>query len=238
MSYILEALKKAQAERQLGSAPTIHDLSIQAAPQERARAMAVPLWAVVSGAAVLAAAAAFMWWRQSAPAPAVQVAAAPVAQPAPVSPPAPVPAALPAPAVQSVPAPVSAPVSAPVPAAPAVQAPLPVPVRAPVAPLPAPHLAAAPVPKPVPQPKPVAAPPAPEESLPSMRELPQSVQQGLPQVAFGGYMYSNNPADRLLLIDKVLRHEGEEVAPGLILEKLLPRAAVLNFRGTRYRVPY
>ncbi|UUZ50112.1 hypothetical protein LP420_08935 [Massilia sp. B-10] len=68
MSYILEALKKAQAERQLGSAPTIHDLSIQAAPQERARAMAVPLWAVVSGAAVLAAAAAFMWWRQSAPA--------------------------------------------------------------------------------------------------------------------------------------------------------------------------
>ncbi|UUZ50111.1 general secretion pathway protein GspB [Massilia sp. B-10] len=79
-------------------------------------------------------------------------------------------------------------------------------------------MAAAPVPKPVPQPKPVAAAMLPEESLPSMRELPQSVQQGLPQVAFGGYMYSNNPADRLLLIDKVLRHEGEEVAPGLILE--------------------
>ena len=64
------------------------------------------------------------------------------------------------------------------------------------------------------------------------------MQQGLPQVAFGGYMYSPNPADRLLLIDKVLRHEGEEVAPGLTLEKLLPKAAVLNFRGTRYRVPY
>jgi general secretion pathway protein B len=51
-------------------------------------------------------------------------------------------------------------------------------------------------------------------------------------------MYSANPADRLLLIDKALRHEGEEVAPGLILEKLLPKAAVMNYRGTRYKVPY
>ena len=51
-------------------------------------------------------------------------------------------------------------------------------------------------------------------------------------------MYSKNPADRLLLIDKTLRHEGEEVAPGLVLEKLLPKAAVMNFKGYRYRVPY
>jgi general secretion pathway protein B len=28
------------------------------------------------------------------------------------------------------------------------------------------------------------------------------------------------------------------VAPGLLLEKLLPRAAVMNYRGTRYRVAY
>jgi general secretion pathway protein B len=41
-----------------------------------------------------------------------------------------------------------------------------------------------------------------------------------------------------LLIDKVLRREGEEVAPGLTLEKLQPREAVFNFKGYRYRVPY
>jgi len=49
-------------------------------------------------------------------------------------------------------------------------------------------------------------------------------------------MYSKNPADRLLLIDKVLRREGEEVAPGLILEKLQPKQAIFGFRGYRYRV--
>ena len=87
---------------------------------------------------------------------------------------------------------------------------------------------------------PVAGSPAaaPEDSLPFLQQLPASVQGGIPRVAFGGYMYSANPADRLLLVDKALRHEGEEVAPGLVLEKLLPRAAVMNYRGVRYRVAY
>ena len=58
---------------------------------------------------------------------------------------------------------------------------------------------------------------------------------GAPEIK-GGYMYSKNPADRLLLIDKVLRREGEEVAPGLVLEKLQPKQAIFGFRGYRYRV--
>ncbi|MFL6674575.1 MAG: general secretion pathway protein GspB, partial [Massilia sp.] len=69
-------------------------------------------------------------------------------------------------------------------------------------------------------------------------ELPDAVQREVPKVTFGGYIYSPNPADRLLLIDKTLRHEGEEVAPGLVLEKLMPTAAVMNYRGYRYRVGY
>jgi general secretion pathway protein B len=54
----------------------------------------------------------------------------------------------------------------------------------------------------------------------------------------GGYIYSPNPAERLLLVDKTLRREGEEVAPGLVLERLLPKAAIMNYRGYRYRVGY
>jgi general secretion pathway protein B len=95
-------------------------------------------------------------------------------------------------------------------------------------PPPAPVKASAPAPAPVPE----------EEKLPSLRELPEAIQRAVPPVTFGGYMYSKNPADRLLLIDKTLRHEGEEVAPGLVLEKLLPKAAVMNYKGNRYRVPY
>jgi len=170
MSYILEALKKAQAERQLGNAPTLHAaqpvVSALAASAASRKPLLVGLGA---GALVVAAGAVFLWCAGPAPAPATRVAAV---------------------------VPVSAPPAAGSPAA------------------------------------------APEDSLPYLQQLPEPVQREVPRVAFGGYMYSANPADRLLLVDKVLRHEGEEVAPGLILEKLLPRAAVMNYRGVRYRVSY
>jgi general secretion pathway protein B len=99
--------------------------------------------------------------------------------------------------------------------------------------VPAPRAAAVSTPAPVPAPS-----PSPEDSLPYLHQLPDTIQRDVPRVSFGGYMYSANPADRLLLVDKALRHEGEEVAPGLVLEKLLPKAAVMNFRGVRYRVAY
>lgn len=249
MSYILEALKKAQAERQLGHAPTIHATPIQPVQYERAHGNRTPLWiALALGAALVIGGAA--WWTQSAPP--VQVALAPAAPlpvpPEPVPGPAPMPVPVPMPPepvpapapVASEPFPVQAPMAAPPKSTPA---PAPKPLSAPIpAPIPAP--VPTPVRASVPAPRVAQAPPAPaepaavEESLPTMRELPQSAQQSLPQVSFGGYMYSKNPADRLLLIDKVLRHEGEEVAPGLVLEKLLPKAAVMNYRGTRYRVPF
>ncbi len=214
MSYILEALKKAQAERQLGSAPTIHAMPIQAAPPERGGAGRTPLAIALTAAIVAAIAGGVVWWRQALPvAPAAPVVVAPVA------------------VVTPAPAPVPVPVPMPMP----VPVPVPVPVQAAPPPKPAPVKPRAPEPAPVAE---QAVGPAPEETLPLLRDLPESQRSGLPQVTFGGYMYSPNPADRLLLIDKTLRHEGEEVAPGLVLEKLLPKSAVMNYRGTRYRVAF
>lgn len=228
MSYILEALKKSQAERQLGSAPSIHTLPIPTATASHGAADRTP-WLLAGAGLLLALAVGVMWWRQApapAPVPVVQSAAPVVIAAAPqpatiVVPPSPVPA----PAPVAVPA---APKAAPAPVRPAHVSPSYVP------PIPPAVKPAPPVPAPVPEP--VAA--APEENLPMQAQLPADVQGQLPRVTFGGYMYSKNPADRLLLIDKVLRREGEEVAPGLILEQLQPRSAVMNYRGTRYRVPY
>lgn len=96
--------------------------------------------------------------------------------------------------------------------------------------MPAPASARAPVPD--------TAPGVAEANAPALSELPEAIRREVPQIAVGGYIYSSNPADRLLLIDKVLRREGEEVAPGLVLEKLQPKGAIMNFRGYRYRMPY
>ncbi|MGZ8302449.1 MAG: general secretion pathway protein GspB [Telluria sp.] len=219
MSYILEALKKAQAERQLGNAPTIHAAPLHpvAAPAPASR---TPLL-IGLGAGVLAAAAMYALMRP-APAPVAAVPAVP-------------PVTLAAAPAVLLPAPVAAPVPEPVPAPmPRAETPPPKPRKPEAKPV---AVARAPEPK-APVAAPAAAPAPAEDSAPALSQLPEAIQREVPQIAVGGYIYSPNPADRLLLIDKVLRREGEEVAPGLTLERLLPKAAVLNFRGYRYRVPY
>ena len=237
MSYILEALKKAQAERQLGNAPTIHaPPPSYAAP---ARASRQPLViGVAAGALVVALGAAFLL-RQ--PAPAVQVASAPAPAPAPAA--AQVPAAVSAPVsapVAAPKAPAAAPVAAPAkPEAPAKPKAPPVSAK-PAAPAlrPAPRAEAAEVLAEPARPVLVGAAPSAEDNIGPLQSLPESVQREIPKLSFGGYIYSPNPAERLLLVDKMLRREGEEVAPGLVLERLLPKAAIMNYRGMRYRVAY
>jgi general secretion pathway protein B len=208
MSYILEALKKAQAERALGSAPSVHAMPLHPVDAPVRSKGAASLWVgLVVG--LLVAGSSWMVWRSSDTQPAPQ--------PQPV-------------AVQA------APVAAPVATAPAVKlAPMPAEPSKPAA---APAVAPAPVSLPAPTPAPAAALAAPEEKLPTLRELPEAIAREVPTVAIGGYVYASNPADRLLLVDKVLRHEGEEVAPGLMLEKLLPKAAVMNYKGYRYKIAY
>lgn len=230
MSYILEALKKAQAERQLGNAPTIHaPPPVYAAPDRARGGNRRPLM-IGLGLGVLAAAGALLWVRHGGEQP-VRLAAAPVSAPAPTAAAAPAPAPDPAPTPAPAPAPREA---APVVAKPApakVAAPAPAPVRVAEAPVSA--TPAAPAPAPV-----AAAQPAGEENLRTLQQLPEAVRREIPQVSFGGYIYSPTPGESLLLVDKMLRREGEEVAPGLVLERLMPKAAVMNYRGTRYRVGY
>src|SRR5438067_10143565 len=96
MSYILEALKKAQAERQLGNAPTIHALQPAPVAEPGAAASRKPLFiGLAAGALVVVAGALMMWHR--APAPATSTAAAPAASAAPAA------AALAAPAAPAAP---------------------------------------------------------------------------------------------------------------------------------------
>ncbi len=229
MSYILEALKKAQAERQLGATPTIHAPTLHSvADQPAGKGVKRPVLIALGAMGAVIVALLALVWNKSQPVPQA------VQQPAPVLAPTP---AVAAPAAAPVIAMVATPAkAAPVAKAAAKQPEAPAePARAAVAPARPP--AAAPAVPAAPAAAPVAAA-AQDEVTQTLRELPEPIQRAIPQIAVGGYIYSKNPVDRLLLIDKVLRHEGEEVAPGLLLEKLLPKSAVFNYKGYRYRVPY
>jgi general secretion pathway protein B len=223
MSYILDALRKADAQRERDPARGIHaqpvTLSVPAGISGPASRFWVAGSALVAGAALLAAAMWWFGWLDRPVAPAAGAAVAPAVMPRVVNVPAVTPP--PPPATEVLPA-------------------------APPAPPPSAAPPAREVPKPPPTvtayPPATAYPPPPAESaagrLLTLTELPADVQRDLPKLAISGGVYSPTPAQRLLIVNGQVLNEGAEAAPGVLLEQIRPKTAVLNFRGYRYGVPY
>lgn len=224
MSYILDALRKADAERVRGSIPDLHAQPVLQGSNAAAPATSGHVWIWIAAGASVVALVAVAWALlardaprdASAVAPAVVPAAAPVVTPAVA--PALAPVAQAATASAAPPLPTVA-VAAPVPAA-----------RAPVARKPA---ATAPVAPP--------EPPARKASEPrvyTLAELPDDIRRELPALAIGGAMYSENPANRMLIINGQVFHERDKLSPNLTLVQIKLKAAVLEYRGYRYGISY
>jgi general secretion pathway protein B len=228
MSYILDALRKADAERERDPARGIHAQPlVSASPQAAARR---PYWVGLAVLAVLLLAGGAALWPRG-----VTIADAPAVTaptPAPVAAEAQAPVPTPAPPV----VPVAAAVSPPPP--PALPAPMPAPMPKPVAkaaPVAPPSAGTPAAPAPLP-PAPVAAPAA--DRVFAMAELPADVQRDLPKLAISGGVHSENASQRMLIVGGHVMGEGTEVAPGVVLEQIRARTAVLRFRGYRYSVGY
>jgi general secretion pathway protein B len=228
MSYILDALKRADAEREQGRVPGLHAHPLDPGAPAR-REQPAPRWSWWAGAAAGAVVLAALAWRMGAdanmppPTPLPPAPADPVAQNL-----APAGAALPRPAPQPAVGPV-VPSYAPPPAA--------------VRPAPDPRPAAAaraasavpPVATPVGTP---AATAAPATRLPWLAELPASLRQQLPSLTVSGSVYSDDAKARFILLNGDVAREGSRPAPGLVVERIEPRSAVLSFQGERFRLPY
>jgi general secretion pathway protein B len=215
MSYILDALKRADAERERGHVPGLRSQSGSTTAATPVRDTWVHrtgplLWLGGLAGVVLIAGAAFWWWSAGRSAPGL---AAPSVQ---------APAAAPAAATPQVRAPEAPPATPSLP----ILAPPPPPAPAPVASTTAP-------------PGPPASPGADGSAkVRSLNELPPETRAQLPQVGISGGTYSSNREHRMLIANGKVVHEGEEIAPGLTLESIGPGKAVLNHLGTRYSVGY
>jgi general secretion pathway protein B len=236
MSYILDALRKAEAERERGTVPGLHAqpaFAAGAAPGRARPTSRVAVLVAVVGV-LLVAAAALPWFfmagrSPSSPvAPVVATAApAPALAPVPVAMPVPVPAPQPAPA----PAPMAAPPTTTASASTTLQA-APAPVRKS---------------RPVPSVATVASSPAtvPSTAVPkadgrlyALSELPDDIRRQLPTLSVGGSMYSASPASRLVIINGQVLHEGDRITPELVLQQIRLKSAVLAFKGYRYTLAF
>ncbi|QAU35186.1 general secretion pathway protein GspB [Janthinobacterium sp. 17J80-10] len=248
MSYILDALKKAEAERHIGQIPGLHVQPAAALPRGSAPAHSNKVLMVI--AAVLVGVGVLLAWLQPWQSQATQSSQVAATQPEPAAP-----TGAPT-AVSSTPSPspqivvVTPPPELPKPVERDAAKP-----RSPVTPRPRETAKSAPAstmakPSAVQPPSPTVSGGAtasdlrlstaltPEAGVSSPGELPEQIQRELPALAIGGYIYSDNPRERQLLVNKRLLHEGAEAAPGVRLEKMLPNAAVFNYKGYRYRLSY
>ncbi len=211
MSYILDALRRADAERRRGQSPVLHDVAGLSLPPPARRPTLQRLLPWLAGGLLLTGG--LLWaWRALGP------GALPAAAPAP-----PTPVAVPAPAV----------VAAPPPAAPRLP-PSPV-VRVPP-PVAAPAPAAAPKPPPT---RAASAPtPAPADDRPlPASALPEPQRSAVARLAFGGAVHSADRAQSFVLLAGQIVREGETLAPGIVLERIAPRALTLRVGAQRVELP-
>ena len=212
MSYILDALQRAEAERIRGGVPTLHARPLATPPQQsrvisqQHVGMAVTVIGLVLGIAALG------WWMwPSAPGVVVAATAPPIATPA--EPAAPSKAKTALPVLKTEPA-----------------------VTAPSKPetievVKAPTEISTP---PTPQKLPAAKTPLP----PLLAELPETTRREIPSMTISGAVYSQNPLQRLLLVNGLVLSQGSQVAPDLTVVEIRSNSSEFDYRGTRFRMAH
>ena len=89
-----------------------------------------------------------------------------------------------------------------------------------------------------PEPKPARpAPQATQAPVFAQADLPPAVREQLPTLQLAGVTYSTNPLYRMVIVNGQVLHEGDQAAPGLVLERIEPGRTVWAFRGYRYALP-
>jgi len=209
MSYILDALQRAQAERSRGSVPRLDTPTFRAgdfASTSPSGPRASALWLLVAGG-LLAAVLSGMWFLKGSqpveqaavtsllPEPVMHVQEKAPPQPTPETPPEP-----PAPIVESSPQQKETPKP---PAPPKKEA----------------------APKPVPPP------------IRALADLPPAVRNQLPNLQLAGLTYSSNPQHRMVIVNGQVLHEGDTAAPDVILERIEAGQTIWRFQEWRYAVP-
>jgi general secretion pathway protein B len=240
MSFILDALKKSESDRQRKSGPALYEVRV-APPRTR-----LPLWAVAIAVLLAINLGIVMWMLLRQPSRDTAAAALSPAAPA-----------------ASLPPPVSA---APPPAAPqpaSLQAAPPPSVVAPLATPTAGTASATPV-------TPAAAPPATASGAAADEQNPQDYAPAqpsalpgagshvrrtsaagvplyqdaaatpgtqLPQLHLDFHMYAPQPQERFVMINMHKLHEGDSLPEGVHVNSITPEGAVLSYNGQTFLLP-
>jgi general secretion pathway protein B len=232
MSFILDALKKSESDRQRQSGPALFEVKV--AP----RRLGLPTWAIAIGVLLGINLIIVMWMLLRHPShPEAANAAAPVTTQAsaPASTPAPLPVPVPVP-VPAAPAP-----------APAASVPTPVANAAQAQGLPPASLPAAGNADTNPEDLAPASEPAPllgshvkrgtAEGVPLYQDAAVVPGTHIPQLRLDLHVYAARPEERFVMINMKKLREGDTLPEGVRVESITPEGAILSYSGSRFMLP-
>jgi general secretion pathway protein B len=220
MSFILDALKKSESDRQRQSGPALFEVKV-AAPRTR-----LPLWAIAIAGLLVVNLAIVMWmlWRHPATRTAdtsAGVAAVPGAgQPLPTPAPAPPSVSLPAPAAQP-PATAPSPVLMPNPGATSGGSGNPddyAPATEPTAP---PQLGS-------------RVRRGTADGVPLYQDAAATPGTRIPQLRLDLHVFALRPQDRFVMINMHKLREGDSLPEGVRVDRITPEGAVLSYSGSQF----
>lgn len=221
MSYILEALKKSDQQRQRGAAPTLQAAQVTVAAPKRPLFIYYGLLAAV----LLGAGIMIGWlrpWQPEQPPPETE----PIAAPAPLA----APPEMLSKTAQEFPAPNLTRAGQPVPVVGAIKPNNPALVSSgtPSAPAPIPD-------KTIPEKPASLVGVAQEQKAIPMDELPLQIRQEIPAMTVQLHAYSSNPSERLVYINSTKLREGGSLMLGLRLEQITPDGMIFSYKGYRFQ---
>jgi len=230
MSFILDALRKSEHERQRQVGPGIAEIPVARASTR------LPLALVAIGLLLAVNLVVLLYWLLNDGKPEVVHEPPVAAQPAPAPTPTaqiPRPAPVEAPTAPAVPQPSPQrevrPLAAEVEANPppdSTPPPAPDPSLLPATPAPTPSVTYAP------------AAPAPGASfVPRIDTLPPQATAGLPALNLDLHIYSNDPAQRAAFINGTRYRAGDKLPQGVEVVAITPEGVVLRYRGQQFLLP-
>jgi general secretion pathway protein B len=85
--------------------------------------------------------------------------------------------------------------------------------------------------------EPVSEPPSLEiQAVPHLSELPDLVQQAIPDMSFAGHVYSSSAEQRSVIINGRSMAEGDTVIRDLSIEQITSDGIIFNYKGQLFRM--
>ncbi len=75
-----------------------------------------------------------------------------------------------------------------------------------------------------------------DPKIPLITELPSEIKKSIPDINFNAHVYSENQGGGFVILNGLSRSEGNQIAVGLFIDKILEDSVILSYHGTQFKL--